>query len=98
MNVFAVDRRNERLVELPGYFVRDAVPDMFNILDALRLLNRIPEILRHVLQQATALDHIVGGILEQIEKRFFPGYEPKHKILSSGPFNKACNLVPSAPT
>ncbi|CAE6696010.1 hypothetical protein NSPZN2_10459 [Nitrospira defluvii] len=97
MNVFPVDRRDEGLVELPGNFVRDTVADMFNVFDALCLLNWISEIFRHVFQQATAFDHVVGGILEQIEKRFFPRYEPKHKVLSSGPLNGATAPGSTAP-
>jgi len=44
--------------------VGNALPAMFNLFDALRLLNRIPKILRHVFEETTSLDHVVRRILE----------------------------------
>jgi hypothetical protein len=60
----------------------NAVPKMLDILDALRFFHRIPKVLRHVLQETATLDHVMRRILKQIEKRFFPGYETEHNVLS----------------
>jgi hypothetical protein len=59
MNILSVDGRDECLVQLPGNLMGNTVPDMLNVLDALGLFDRIPEILRHVFQETTPLDHVV---------------------------------------
>ena len=71
------------LIEFSGDVMGNAVPDMLDILNALRFLNRISKVFRHVFQETAPFDHVVRRVLEQIEKRFFPRYETEHNVLSS---------------
>ena len=71
VDVLAVDRGDECLIEPQDDVMRDAVSDVLDLLDTLGLLDRRLVMLHHVLQEAAAFDHVVSGALEQFEERFF---------------------------
>src|SRR5262245_20055958 len=91
MDIFTVHRCDECLIQFPGNVVGNPIADVFGVLNTAGLLDRITEILHHLLQKAAAFDHVMGCLLKHLKKRRLFRNQTKHviTILSHLPYHRS---------
>src|ERR1700722_11433717 len=71
VNIFAIERRDEGLIQFGQDGVRDFVAVVFDRLDFLHLFGNASVMLQHSEQSLCAPNNIVGLLVEQMEKSLF---------------------------
>ena len=71
VNVFAVERRDEGLIELGQDGVRDFVAVVLDRLDFLNLFGNAGVVLQHTEQSLRADNDVVGLLVKKVEKSLF---------------------------
>ena len=78
VNIFPVDRRDERLIQPPDNIMGNPVADMFDIFDALGLLDGRVKIFHHLFEQPASFNYIMSRLLEQFKEGFFSRDQAEH--------------------
>jgi len=71
VNVFAIERRDKRLIELSEDVVRDLVPLMLDGLDGLHLFRDASVMREHLLERFGSRDDVFGLLGEKVEEALF---------------------------
>src|ERR1019366_4143286 len=94
MNVFAVERRNETLVQLGHDRVDRLVAPMFDGLHLVDPGSQVVGIFQNAAQQARTLSHVGGKLGKQIEKLGFARKKTDHDTVSSSKVETGYYLTP----
>ena len=79
VDVLAVERGDEGLVQLLDRGVGELVPGVLDVLDPLHLLGDVPEVLEQVDERQRPLVGVPGRLLKEVEENRFLGEQAEHE-------------------